>query len=623
MTITSGFYDSVNGDRKYSSADFGSLFEGVITEGVFAAVGQKLFVRHVSANRIAVESGKAWIAGRWVLNDKDMNLTVAPGAAAGNRIDAVVLNVNLTQDTRNATVSVVTGQASASPQKPTMFNTTERKMKPLAYITVPQGATSISQTSIEIAVGTPEFPYVTSPISNLTTTTWDTQFREWFEGVKREMGASPVGKLDELARDMAQVKPRSTQNQQNITNLTGRVQALENRPGGGGGAATSLAWRVGFSHRLQNAASQTLITYTGDAQSYSTPASKDGAGDWGHWDYLKRIQPYLVGKDGRAIARLDPGHYWWDMDGVGSNITTHSTAGVYIWLPKIYTRQTINSGRRMVEFSNTKLSSNWSDYAFKRSATETLEGLWLPMFYMDDRGTSLAGRLPFFNTSLDSMWRKAQAWSNRNVLFGGAAYFLVRDLIYMLGKTPNSQAAFGKGLKQASKKPDEVVDGGMFWSFNNDATGFTKILHSNVLGSNTYCLWDPYWQARNNRYYFGQYYTYANNNIASYVDSGWNHVAGKNGIAWTYQSVLNNELHVPEFNNINNDTINYANATGDRTISTDKVDYTYAIRMGGFSNIDDCGINLVDFRWGQSYTAQDTCAAAMMFPPAGYTPYSL
>ena len=48
MPITSGFYNSVNGDRVYDADQFGSLFDGIISEGIFPNVGDKFFVRPVN-----------------------------------------------------------------------------------------------------------------------------------------------------------------------------------------------------------------------------------------------------------------------------------------------------------------------------------------------------------------------------------------------------------------------------------------------------------------------------------------------------------------------------------------------------------------------------------------------
>ena len=34
MSLTSGFFDSLNGDRKYNTLQLSSIFDGIISEGV-------------------------------------------------------------------------------------------------------------------------------------------------------------------------------------------------------------------------------------------------------------------------------------------------------------------------------------------------------------------------------------------------------------------------------------------------------------------------------------------------------------------------------------------------------------------------------------------------------------
>lgn len=40
MAVTSGFFNAVSGDRTYSAEQFGALFNGIITDGIFHAVGE-------------------------------------------------------------------------------------------------------------------------------------------------------------------------------------------------------------------------------------------------------------------------------------------------------------------------------------------------------------------------------------------------------------------------------------------------------------------------------------------------------------------------------------------------------------------------------------------------------
>lgn len=44
MTVTFGFYNSLNSDRLYNALQMSSLFDGIITDGVFASIGTSMIV---------------------------------------------------------------------------------------------------------------------------------------------------------------------------------------------------------------------------------------------------------------------------------------------------------------------------------------------------------------------------------------------------------------------------------------------------------------------------------------------------------------------------------------------------------------------------------------------------
>lgn len=134
-------------------------------------------------------------------------------------------------------------------------------------------------------------------------------------------------------------------------------------------------------------------------------------------------------------------------------------------------------------------------------------------------------------------------------------------------------------------------------------------------------MWDPYCMAKNGRYYMSSYYHYSSSG-ANYTDIGISHVGNRNGVGYKYVSALNGAVHHPDMTSAVTDNYNLDYGFSDLSISTDKNDLTFAIRMGGFSNAKACGINLVDYRWKPSYKATDTCVASLMLPPPGYTPYN-
>ena len=48
MSVTSGFFDSINGDRKYNAEQMSSIFDGIVTDGVFQNIGEAFRVQSVS-----------------------------------------------------------------------------------------------------------------------------------------------------------------------------------------------------------------------------------------------------------------------------------------------------------------------------------------------------------------------------------------------------------------------------------------------------------------------------------------------------------------------------------------------------------------------------------------------
>ena len=52
MSVTCGFYNSLNGDRKYNAIQMGRIFDGLIGDGVFATVGNAFVVKAANGNTV-------------------------------------------------------------------------------------------------------------------------------------------------------------------------------------------------------------------------------------------------------------------------------------------------------------------------------------------------------------------------------------------------------------------------------------------------------------------------------------------------------------------------------------------------------------------------------------------
>lgn len=167
MAVTSGFFNSLNGDRQYSNHQLAALFDGVITDGVFINLGQALEVTAGGGNTISVGTGKAWFNWIWVINDSILNLELEPAHLLLDRWDVIVVEVDDSEDVRAGDIKVITGTAASSPTTPQMVHTEEKNQYPLAYIFRGADTDAIVQADIDNKRGTADCPYA-SGIMNVS-----------------------------------------------------------------------------------------------------------------------------------------------------------------------------------------------------------------------------------------------------------------------------------------------------------------------------------------------------------------------------------------------------------------------------------------------------------------------
>ena len=200
MAVTSGFYNSVSGDRKYNALQMSSIFDGIIEDGVYNSIGDRFSLTAGEGNTVIVGTGRAWFNHTWTLNDADYPLTIEPAEVVLNRYDAIVIEVNGSNAVRNNSIKVIKGTAGSSPSKPTMANGDDNIWQhPLGYIYVPAGASSISQSNIEYVVGTSECPFVIAAVQSIDidalVAQWSDQFNTWFDNLETQLSGDVAGNL--------------------------------------------------------------------------------------------------------------------------------------------------------------------------------------------------------------------------------------------------------------------------------------------------------------------------------------------------------------------------------------------------------------------------------------------
>ena len=185
----SGFFNSVNGDRVYNAQQMSSIFEGLITDGVYEAVGDKLAVQPSAGMTIQVASGRGWCKKHWFNNTTAYQMTLEPSDVTLNRWCAVCIKVDEADNVRDAKPTLKYSEYATAPVKPEPENTETVKELILAYVYIKAGATEITASDITDARANEAVcGWVTGLIEQLSSATlwtqWEALFTEWFSGLQ-------------------------------------------------------------------------------------------------------------------------------------------------------------------------------------------------------------------------------------------------------------------------------------------------------------------------------------------------------------------------------------------------------------------------------------------------------
>lgn len=214
MTVSSGFFNSVNHDRLYDAEQISAIFDGIINDGVFESVGDAFSVvpNEDLVDSIIVGTGRAWFDHVWILNDSQYSITLSAPSTIYQRMDAVVIDVDRRDSVRAATLKVVEGSPASAATKPALINEELHKQYPVAYVTVyPGNSEIVSASHIKRSVGTTECPLVTGPLEvinddkffaqmdasfNEFKTATENEWNQWFEDTKDSIAEIISGKIN-------------------------------------------------------------------------------------------------------------------------------------------------------------------------------------------------------------------------------------------------------------------------------------------------------------------------------------------------------------------------------------------------------------------------------------------
>ena len=198
MAIKSGYFNSLNGDRKYNAETMSKYFVGLVSRGVLQNYLNKFQVVSNTAMTVTVKTGKAYFSdGKWIETDADINFEIDASSPTLNRIDRIVLRRDLSQSIRDSTIVHKVGTASLTPQPPALQNDEYVEEMSLAQIYIGKQATIISQSNI-----TDERPnnsvcgWVHALIEQIDTedlfAQYDDAFNSWFSNVKETLSTTTL-----------------------------------------------------------------------------------------------------------------------------------------------------------------------------------------------------------------------------------------------------------------------------------------------------------------------------------------------------------------------------------------------------------------------------------------------
>lgn len=197
MAEKSSFFTSLNGDRKYKSSDFAEYFGTFISNGVFPNPNTNLQVTANEDMTITIAPGYAWINGYMYSNTEDLKLRLEYADGSLNRIDRVVIRLDMIN--REIKIHVKKGEFSNSPAAKELQRDQDIYELGIADINITAGVLVIEQNNIsDTRLNSDLCGMVNSLIKvdpAILTDKLESDFYKWFEDIKGILNEDVAGEL--------------------------------------------------------------------------------------------------------------------------------------------------------------------------------------------------------------------------------------------------------------------------------------------------------------------------------------------------------------------------------------------------------------------------------------------
>lgn len=226
-SIISGYDDEDNPiyDRAANSQVMADWMRHYFSNGVFGneTTGSYGFgvTTAAAGMNIIVSPGACNIQGRFGYEEGSTTLTLDDASSTYDRVDAVILRLNLETDVRSIYVGVIKGTPSDRPVAPVLQRDSTIYDLKIAEVTVKRGVTSIAQAYIkDTRLNTTDCGLVAVPMKTFDTddlyqqleaaltqitVTDEAEFQEWFDHIREILDDNVAGHLQNEIDDLSDV----------------------------------------------------------------------------------------------------------------------------------------------------------------------------------------------------------------------------------------------------------------------------------------------------------------------------------------------------------------------------------------------------------------------------------
>ena len=252
-----GFFNSVNGDRKYNADDMTMPYKLIVSDGIIANANGQLSdsfkVKYSSGRQLKVVAGKGLFGGHWCEMTSDELIEVPTPHTQYTRIDSIVIRVD--EDARALSLQYLQGIAATNPQAPTIQRSSTIKEYRLANISVAANTTEITQSNITDTRPSADCGIVTNLLQNSdissTYSQWESQFNDFLteRGEEFNQKLEEIGNIDAdtllgLVNDVSYINGKITELEIDIDTASSNINGLNTKTSTTNSNLSSLSTKV-------------------------------------------------------------------------------------------------------------------------------------------------------------------------------------------------------------------------------------------------------------------------------------------------------------------------------------------------------------------------------------------